>query len=139
MDALFDEMEQGSLKSLRDAARQIITLSTTLLDAFFGLLAFKDALEYLIYIKIMIIGAGASLAFLIALFIALSAVSPKRYDFPYASLTQKRIILNDMLALKHKFVGWLHGYSDWGFVEVNSGVGYFLALPFLPGNQIKSN
>ena len=43
LDKLFDEMETGSLKTLEDAARQIITLSTTLLGAFFGLLAFKDA------------------------------------------------------------------------------------------------
>ena len=43
LDKLFDEMEQGSLKTLEDAARQIITLSTALLGAFFGLLAFKDA------------------------------------------------------------------------------------------------
>jgi len=106
LDALFDEMEQGSLKTLEDAARQIITLSTTLLGAFFGLLAFKDAPEYLQYTEIKIIGTGALLAFLIALFFALNAVSPKRYDFPRASLTQKRNILNDMLARKHKFVGW---------------------------------
>ena len=36
LDKLFDEMESGSLKTLEDAARQIITLSTTLLGAFFG-------------------------------------------------------------------------------------------------------
>lgn len=52
LDKLFDEMEQGSLKTLEDAARQIITLSTTLLGAFFGLLAFKDAPEYLKYTEI---------------------------------------------------------------------------------------
>ncbi len=111
LDKLFDEMEQGSLKTLEDAARQIITLSTALLGAFFGLLALKDAPAYLGFLEIKIIGAGALLAFFIALFFALVAVSPKRYDFPRASLTAKRDILNEMLARKHKFVG----LASWTF------------------------
>jgi len=41
----------------------------------------------------------------------LAAVSPKRYDFPRASLTAKRGILNEMLARKHKFVG----LASWTF------------------------
>lgn len=105
LDKLFDEMEQGSLKTLEDAARQIITLSTALLGAFFGLLALKDAPAYLGFVEIKIVGAVALLAFFVALFFALVAVSPKRYDFPRASLTAKRDILNEMLAHKHKFVG----------------------------------
>jgi hypothetical protein len=111
LDKLFDEMEQGSLKTLEDAARQIITLSTALLGAFFGLLALKDAPAYLGFLEIKIIGAGALLAFFVALFFALIAVSPKRYDFPRASLTAKRDILNEMLARKHRFVG----LASWTF------------------------
>src|SRR5688500_18681441 len=87
---LFVEMESGSLGTLEDAARQIITLSTALLGAFFGLLAFKDAPAYLGFIEIKVIGTGALVAFLVALFFALRAVSPKRYDFPRASLIEKR-------------------------------------------------
>ena len=112
LEKSFDEMEQGSLKTLEDAARQIITLSTALLGAFFGLLALKDAPDYLAFLEIKIIGAGALLAFFVALFFALAAVSPKRYDFPRASLTAKRDILNEMLARKHRFVGlaaWTFG------------------------------
>lgn len=112
LDKLFDEMEQGSLKTLEDAARQIITLSTALLGAFFGLLALKDAPAYLGFLEIKIVGAGALLSFLGALAFALVTVSPKRYDFPRASLTTKRNILNEMLAHKHKFVGiafWVFG------------------------------
>ncbi|MFZ5909367.1 MAG: hypothetical protein ACOYYU_05070 [Chloroflexota bacterium] len=111
LEKLFDEMEQGSLKTLEDAARQIITLSTALLGAFFGLLAFKDAPDYLAFLEIKVIGAGALLAFFVALFFALVAVSPKRYDFPRASLTAKRDILNEMLRRKHKFVG----LASWTF------------------------
>ncbi len=106
LEKLFDEMEQGSLKTLEDAARQIITLSTALLGAFFGLLAFKDAPDYLGFLEIKIIGTGALLAFLISLFCALIAVSPKRYNFPQASLTAKRIVLDDMLNRKHSAVKW---------------------------------
>ncbi len=111
LDKLFDEMEQGSLKMLEDAARQIITLSTALLGAFFGLLAFKDTPTYLGFAEIKIIGTAALLGFFIALFFALIAVSPKRYNFPRASLTAKRDILNGMLARKHKFVG----LASWTF------------------------
>lgn len=119
LDKLFDEMEQGSLKTLEDAARQIITLSTALLGAFFGLLAFKDAPAYLGFLEIKIIGTGALLAFLVSLFCALAAVSPKRYNFPRASLTEKRNILNDMLARKHSAVTW----ASWIF-----GIGALLML-----------
>lgn len=111
LDKLFDEMETASLKTLEDAARQIITLSTALLGAFFGLLAFKDAPSYLGFLEIKIIGTGALLSFLGALFFALRAVSPKRYDYPRASLTEKRRILNEMLHRKHSAVNW----ASWVF------------------------
>src|SRR3989304_9701760 len=84
LDKLFDEMETGSLKTLEDAARQIITLSTALLGAFFGLLAFKDAPTYLKFFEIKLLGALALICFMAALYFALRAVSPKRYDFPRA-------------------------------------------------------
>jgi len=104
LEKSFDEMEQGSLKTLEDAARQIITLSTALLGAFFGLLAFKDTPAYLGFLEIKIIGTGSLSAFFVALFFALVAVSPKRYKFSRASLTDKRDTLDKMLNLKHKFV-----------------------------------
>lgn len=119
LEKLFDEMESGSLETLENAARQIITLSTALLGAFFGLLAFKDAPVYLGFLEIKIIGAGALLAFLAALFFALRAVSPKRYDFPRASLTAKRRALDEMLQRKHGAVNW----ASWIF-----GIGALLML-----------
>ena len=119
LDKLFDEMETASLKTLEDAARQIITLATALLGAFFGLLAFKDAPAYLGFCEIKFIGTGALLSFFVALFFALVAVSPKRYDFPRASLTAKRDILNEMLARKHRYAG----LASWTF-----GVGALLML-----------
>ncbi len=119
LNALFDKMESGSLETLENAARQIITLSTALLGAFFGLLAFKDAPSYLGFLEIKIIGTGALLAFLVSLFAALIAVSPKRYDFPRASLTAKRKALDDMLKRKQYAVGW----ASWIF-----GLGALLML-----------
>ena len=119
LEKLFDEMEQGSLKTLEDAARQIITLSTALLGAFFGLLAFKDAPTYLGFCEIKVIGTGALLAFLVAMLFALRAVSPKRYDFPRASLTEKRKVLEEMLQRKHSAVNW----ASWVF-----GIGALLML-----------
>ena len=59
------------------------------------------------------------LAFFVAMFFALIAISPKRYDFPRASLTAKRDILNEMLARKHRFVG----LASWTF-----GAGALLML-----------
>lgn len=104
LDKLFDEMETGSLKTLEDAARQIITLSTTLLGAFFGLMAFKDAPTYLKFLEVRIIGVVALTSFFFALFFALRAVAPKRYTFARASLTDKREVLADMLTIKHEAV-----------------------------------
>lgn len=119
LDKLFDEMEQGSLKTLEDAARQIITLATTLLAAFFGLLALKDAPAYLQCADVKALGALAACAFFASLLCALRAVSPKRYDFPRASLTEKRNILNNMLSRKHGAVTW----ASWIF-----GLGALLML-----------
>lgn len=114
LDKLFDEMETGSLKTLEDAARQIITLSTTLLGAFFGLLAFKDAPSYLGFFEVKVIGTLALISFMAALYYALQAVSPKRYTFSHANLTAKRKILEEMLAHKHKTVNrasWIFGFG----------------------------
>jgi hypothetical protein len=119
LNTLFDKMESGSLETLENAARQIITLSTALLGTFFGLLAFKDAPSYLGFYEIKVVGALALTAFLVALFAALFAVSPKRYDFPRASLTAKRKALDEMLALKQNAVRW----ASWIF-----GFGAFLML-----------
>lgn len=119
LEKLFDELESNSLETLESAARQIITLSTALLGAFFGLLAFKDAPSYLAFVEIKVIGAMALTAFLLSLFLALRAVSPRHYEFPQASLTAKRKALNEMLKLKRISVIW----ASWIF-----GIGAFLML-----------
>jgi hypothetical protein len=119
LEKSFDEMESGSLETIENAARQIITLSTALLGAFFGLLAFKDTPAYLGYVEIKVVGAMALTGFLLSLFLALGAVSPKRYDFPRASLTAKRKALKEMLGRKQSSVAW----ASWTF-----GFGAFMML-----------
>lgn len=119
VEKLFDEMESGSLETLENAARQIITLSTALLGTFFGLLAFKDAPAYLGFVEIKVVGAMALTTFLFSLFFALRAVSPRRYDFSQASLTAKRKALDEMVKHKQYSLGW----ASWIF-----GIGAFLML-----------
>ena len=106
LDKLFDEMEQGSLKTLEDAARLIITLCTTLLGAFFGLLAFKDAPAYLKFMDVKVLGVLSSGSFFVSLLFALLAVSPRRYNFARANLTEKRKVLDEVLHRKHNSVNW---------------------------------
>lgn len=119
LEKLFDEMESGSLETLENAARQIITLCTALLGAFFGLLAFKDVPAYLVYTEVKVMGGIALAAFFVSLFFAILAVSPYRYEFPRASLTAKRKALDKMLDRKIFAVRW----ASWIF-----GVGAFLML-----------
>ena len=112
LEKLFDEMESGSLETLENAARQIITLSTALLGAFFGLLAFKDAPAYLKFDEIKVIGALALTSFLLSLLISLRAVSPLRYEFPRANLTAKRQVLDKILMRKQDAIiraSWVFG------------------------------
>jgi len=104
LNNLFDEMERTSLKTLEDAARQIITLSTTLLGAFFGLLAFKDAPSYLSYIEIKIIGTLALISFMAALIFSLRTISPQQYTYSQANLSAKRKILEELFKHKHGMV-----------------------------------
>ena len=126
LEKLFADMEQGSLKTLEDAARQLITLSTTLLGAFFGLLALKDAPAYLGFFEVKAMGALALSAFLLALTFALQAVSPKRYDYPRASLNRKREILEEMLSTKHEAVN----KAAWAF-GIGAGLMLLAALDIL--------
>jgi hypothetical protein len=104
LNKLFDHIEVDSLETREDTARQIITWSTTLLGAFFGLLAFKDMPVYLEYVEVKFLGGFALVSFLFALIFALGAVSPKRYDFPRSSLSAKRKALDEMITHKHAMV-----------------------------------
>lgn len=100
LEALFDEMEKSSLDTLESAARQIITLCTTLLAAFWGILAFKDTPEYITCPDVKSLTAAALVSFFVALAFALRVVLPRHHLFHRADLTEKRAILHDMLKQK---------------------------------------
>ena len=104
LERLFDEMEKDSLKTLEDAARLIITLCTTLLTAFFALLALKDGPSYLDVTGIKILAALAMGGFFAALFFALDAVLPRKYTYARNDLTGKRYVLQAMLSAKRTAV-----------------------------------
>ena len=102
LEKLFEDLERGSLDTLEAAARQIITLSTTLLGAFFGLLAIKDAPAYLACGEVKVLAAVALGGFFASLLFAMNAVLPRRYALPSADLTAKREALHAMLAHKQR-------------------------------------
>ena len=106
LNKLFEDMERSSLDTLENAARQIITLGTSLIAAFFGLLALKDAPAYLDYYDVKVFGGLALTSFFFAVLAALIAVYPEKYDFSQASLTAKQSIYNKMLTRKHDAAHW---------------------------------
>lgn len=100
----FRELEKESLKTLEEAARQIIGLVTTLLGLFFGVLAFSDNPAFLADGLIKALGT-LSLAWLVAaLFLALNVVMPRRLKAPEADLTQMRDLLKGLFERKSRFL-----------------------------------
>lgn len=97
---LFQELEKESLDTLDAAGRQVITLTTTLLGLFFGVLALSDAPPYLARWDVQIPGALAILAYFTGLVAALIAVQPFRYTFSRHSLSEMRDTLEEMLSSK---------------------------------------
>ncbi|MBC7226887.1 MAG: hypothetical protein H5T61_06600 [Thermoflexales bacterium] len=80
--AYFQDLEQKSLDTLEGAARQLITLVTTLLGLFFGVLAFKDHPTYLALPAVRILGGLAAGFYVLTLFLALDVVMPRRLEVP---------------------------------------------------------
>jgi hypothetical protein len=101
---LFAGLEEKSLDTLETAARQIVTLCTTLLAAFFGLLSLKDAPAFLGYCEVKILAALALLGFLVALACALTVLLPRHYRFLTGDLTAMRSALATMLITKRRGV-----------------------------------
>ncbi len=104
LDELFARMEVESITTLESHARQIVTLSTTLLAAFFGLLSLSNRPAFLALKGVQICAAVTLTAFLVALLFALDALLPRRYEVPAADLTAKREVLNRLLRRKETAV-----------------------------------
>lgn len=92
------KLEDKSLESLESAAKQIITLVTSLLGLFLGILAFKDDPAYLAHWDVKLLGGAALLAFLVTLSFALAVVLPREHRV--SDLNSMRIALTSMLGRK---------------------------------------
>ncbi len=104
--AYFQDLEQKSLDTLESAARQLITLVTTLLGLFFGVLAFKDNPHYLAFPAVRILGGLAAGFYVLALFLALDVVMPRRLEVPAANLTAMRRLLRALFERKRRSLRW---------------------------------
>ncbi len=100
LQSLFRNLEKNSLETLEAAARQIITLVTTLLGLFFGVLALKDDPAYLSALPVKALAALALGAFLAALFLALDVVLPRLQNYNRRDLTEMRRLYAALLRRK---------------------------------------
>jgi hypothetical protein len=100
--AYFKDLEQKSLEAMENAARQIITLVTTLLGLFFGVLAFKDNPTYLAVDAVRICGILSSGLYIMALFFALDVVMPRRIDIPTSDLAAMQELLINLFNRKNR-------------------------------------
>ncbi len=102
----FRDLEQKSLETLEGAARQLITLVTTLLGLFFGVLAFKDNPAYLALPAVRVLGGLSAGLYVLALFLALDVVMPRRLEVPIADLTRMRRLLRGLFDRKSRSLLW---------------------------------
>lgn len=100
--AYFKDLERASLETVEKAARQLITLVTSLLGLFFGVLAFGEAPAYLTSPTLRLLAASVAALYVLTLFLALHVVMPQRIDLPTADLTAMRAILHRLLDRKSR-------------------------------------
>lgn len=98
----FKDLEKTSLETIDKAARQVITLVTTLMGLFFGVLALGDAPAYLTHSGIRVLGALTTIFYMAALLLALDVVMPRRVDLPTTDLTAMRALLRRLLDRKSR-------------------------------------
>jgi hypothetical protein len=118
----FKNLERNSLDAIEGAARQIISLVTTLLGLFFGVLAFKDNPSYLAADAIKILGVLSSGLYVIALFFALDVVMPRRFDIPAADLITMQKLLLNLFDHKNRSLLW---------AQITFGIGTLLLLAII--------
>ena len=108
------KLEEGSLDALEAAARQIITLTTSLLGLFLGILAFKDTPAFLQLIEIKLLGMSALGFFLAALFFALDVVLPR--EFTPQDLAAMHEMIVDLL--RHKRIALKRAMFTFGIAAL---------------------
>ncbi|GAB4414790.1 MAG: hypothetical protein Kow00123_28010 [Anaerolineales bacterium] len=102
----FKNLERTSLDAFEGAARQLISLITTLLGLFFGVLAFKDAPTYLACLSVRITAALTVVCYVVALFCALAVVVPRRFEIPASDLSAMKAILRTLFRRKGRALRW---------------------------------
>ncbi len=102
LEALFDRLEAESIAALEGHARHIVTLTTTLMAAFFGLLSLSDRPAFLANRPVQVLALLTLVLFFLALAFALDALLPRRYAYPDADLTARREVLARLLARKEQ-------------------------------------
>lgn len=100
--AYFKDLERTSLETVEKAAHQLITLVTTILGLFFGVLAFGSTPAYLARPEIRVLGALTTALYVAALLLALDVVMPRRVDLPTADLTAMGALLRHLLDRKSR-------------------------------------
>ena len=96
------KQELASVDNLEAAARQIIQLVTAFYSVIFGVLALSDAApaSALLAPLAVALGAGSTLALLVALIAALIVVMPRKGSAPAARPDEERRLFNELLARK---------------------------------------
>jgi hypothetical protein len=96
----FKDLESKSLETIESAAKQIISLVTTLLGLFFGVLVLRGDAASIASFEIKLFGLLALLGYFAALFFALDVVMPRRFNIPGADLTAMRATLEELFERK---------------------------------------
>ena len=111
LEATLARLEEESLAALEAHARQVITLCTTLLAAFFGLLSLGDRSAFLDRWWVQWMITATLTAFFLSLVLSLDALLPRPYRLPRADLTAKREALDRILHRKYRAMKW----ATWAF------------------------
>jgi len=77
-----------------------------ILGLFFGVLAFKDNPRYLACPAVRILGGLAAGLYVLALFLALDVVMPRRMEVPLANLTRMQRLLHGLFDRKSRSLQW---------------------------------
>ncbi len=99
-----EALEVASLQTLEAHARQVVTLSTTLLAAFLGLLSLGERPGWLARPGPQVLAALTVTLLFLALALALDALLPRRYAVPRSDLRAQAQALAHVLERKHRAV-----------------------------------
>jgi hypothetical protein len=123
---LFDKMEHGSLETLEKAAQQVITLATSLLGLYFGVLSFADQAAYLNSTYVIAAASLSLVGMVAALTFGLNVVRPRHYRYDAGDLDAMRALLSGMHVQKRASLALAYYFFAVGLFFL--GVAVFLIL-----------